>query len=293
MPVLFRVLSCLCLILVPVFGHAAEPAEALIVGHRGLLRHAPEDTLANFRACLALRIGFEFDVRRTKDGTLVCIHDDTVDRTTDGSGAVSEMTLAEIRKLDAGRWFDPLFAGEKVPTVEEVLKLVGEHRKHKVLIAIDLKAGNVEEDVVKLAQRHRVLDRLLFIGRTITEPAVREKLLKADPKTQVARLANMPRNFPQPWPTGRRIGFTCGSCRRGNRSKLRVGQRNRCSSPAPRSAEMLATTGGARLRIASTPSSPITLWNYGKCSMPPRKRWSKFLGVIKLASRTNLRLVPA
>ena len=62
---------------------AAEP-RPLIVAHRGLLRHAPENTLANFRACLELRLGFEFDVQATKDGQLVCIHDGTVDRTTTG-----------------------------------------------------------------------------------------------------------------------------------------------------------------------------------------------------------------
>ncbi|MCC6509479.1 MAG: glycerophosphodiester phosphodiesterase, partial [Pirellulaceae bacterium] len=73
--------------------------EPLVVAHRGLLQHAPENTLANFRACLELRLGFEFDVARTKDGQLVCIHDDTVDRTTDGKGLVSQLTLAEIQRL--------------------------------------------------------------------------------------------------------------------------------------------------------------------------------------------------
>ena len=63
---------------------AAEPP--LIVAHRGLLLHAPENTLANSRACLELRLGFEFDVEKTKDGHLVCIHDGTVDRTTNGTG---------------------------------------------------------------------------------------------------------------------------------------------------------------------------------------------------------------
>src|SRR6478752_234493 len=98
-----------------------SPSPPLTVAHRGLLRHAPENTLANYRACLELRLGFEFDVQATKDGRLVCIHDDTVDRTTDGTGRVAELTLAEIRQLDAGSWFDPMFAGQKVPTVEEVL----------------------------------------------------------------------------------------------------------------------------------------------------------------------------
>ena len=65
-------------------GNAADP-QPLIVARRGLLLHAPENTLANFRACLELRLGFEFDVERTKDGHLVCIHDGTVDRTTSAS----------------------------------------------------------------------------------------------------------------------------------------------------------------------------------------------------------------
>src|SRR5260370_26727865 len=148
----------------------------MIVAHRGLLRHAPENTLANFRACLELRLGFEFDVQRTRDGQLVCIHDETVDRTTNGTGTVSEMTLEQIRRLDAGKWFDPKFAGERVPTVEEVLKLVAEYRQHNIVLAVDLKAENVEHDVVRLAEYHEVLDRLLFIGRTISDPQVRDRL---------------------------------------------------------------------------------------------------------------------
>ncbi|MFT5326723.1 MAG: glycerophosphoryl diester phosphodiesterase [Planctomycetaceae bacterium] len=162
----------------------------LIVAHRGLLRHAPENTLANFRACLELRLGFEFDVERTKDGHLVCIHDGTVDRTTNGTGKVSELTLAQLRELDAGRWFDPKFVGEKVPTVDEVLKLIAEYRQHDVLIAVDLKAANVGQDVVRLAEQHKVLNRLLFIGRTISDSELRKKIKEASPKALSAAVAN-------------------------------------------------------------------------------------------------------
>ena len=158
--------ALLCVFAIQVSGYAAEP---LVVAHRGLLRHAPENTLANFRACLELRIGFEFDVERTKDGHLVCIHDNTVDRTTNGTGKVSDLTLGQIRELDAGSWFDPKFAGECVPTVEEVLKLIADYRQHDVLIAVDLKAKSVGQDVVRLAVTHKVLHRLLFIGRTISD----------------------------------------------------------------------------------------------------------------------------
>lgn len=177
--------------------YAAAPAEPLIVGHRGMLLDAPENTLPGFRACLELRLGFEFDVRRTKDGALVCLHDSTVDRTTDGSGKVSDLTLAEIRELDAGGWFHPSFAGEKVPTVEEVLTLIAQYKRHEVLVAVDLKAENVEEEVVRLAEKQDVLERLLFIGRTITEPTVRQTIRKASGKAQIAILANRPEELPK------------------------------------------------------------------------------------------------
>src|SRR5437763_9792315 len=94
-------LCCLIALLVTA-GHAAEPARPLVVGHRGLMHAAPECTLAGFRACLALRVGFEFDVRRCSDGTLVCLHDPTLDRTTDGHGSLAEFTFDQVRKLDAG-----------------------------------------------------------------------------------------------------------------------------------------------------------------------------------------------
>lgn len=174
---------------------AAEPARSRVVGHRGLLLHAPENTLAGFQACLDLRLGFEFDVQKTKDGELVCIHDDDVKRTTGGTGKVAERTLAEIRQLDAGKWFDPKFAGEKVPTIDEVLKLVSDYKQHDVLIAVDLKAAGVEEDTVRLAARHAVLHRLLFIGLTIEDSAVRDRLKAASAKVKTAVVANKPDEF--------------------------------------------------------------------------------------------------
>lgn len=176
---------------------SAGDGDQRIVAHRGLLHHAPENTLANFRACLELRIGFEFDIEKTKDNQLVCIHDDTVDRTTSGTGKVADLTLPEIRRLDAGSWFDAKFAGEKVPTIDEVLSLVAEYQQHDVLIAVDLKAEGVEQNVVGMAEKHQVLHRLLFIGKTISEPRVREKLKKASVKAQTAAVANNIDEFPK------------------------------------------------------------------------------------------------
>jgi len=104
-----------------------KASERLVVeAHRGDSANAPENTLAAFRAAVALPVGWiELDVHPSKDGTLVVIHDDTVDRTTDGSGAISELTLEALHHLDAGSWFDARFAGERIPTLAEVLDLVG------------------------------------------------------------------------------------------------------------------------------------------------------------------------
>ncbi len=189
------VVALVCLWTFEVQAQPTEPGESLIVAHRGLLKHAPENTLANFRASLELRLGFEFDVQRTADGHLVCIHDNTVDRTTNGTGVVSDMTLEQIRRLDAGSWFDAKFAGEKVPTVEEVLQLVAAHRDSEILVAVDLKAADVEQDVVRLAEQHHILHRLLFIGRTITEPDVRGRILHASADSQAAAVANNSAEF--------------------------------------------------------------------------------------------------
>lgn len=98
-----------------------------IIGHRGAARHAPENTLAGFQVAAELGATWvEFDVRLTGDGVLVLMHDATVDRTTNGSGAVAAMRQGELRQLDAGAWFDRRFAGETVPTLAEALAVIHE-----------------------------------------------------------------------------------------------------------------------------------------------------------------------
>ena len=187
--------SCITWAAILLLGASASPP--LPVAHRGLLRHAPENTLANFRACLELRLGFEFDVRRCRDGTLVCIHDASVDRTTDGRGEVAGRTLAQLKALDAGSWFHPAFAGERIPTAEEVFALLAAYPEARVLVAVDLKADDatLAADVVGLAQRHGVLDRLLFIGLAIGDADLRRRLRAAAPEAHVARLAETDEQF--------------------------------------------------------------------------------------------------
>jgi glycerophosphoryl diester phosphodiesterase len=172
-----------------------RPAAPRVVGHRGLMRQAPENTLAGFKACIELRAGFELDVRRTKDGHLVCLHDDDLQRTTGGTGKVTDLTLAELEKLDAGRWFDAGFAGQRVPRLADVFALLAKEKgAENLLIALDLKIDDekLQADVVALAKEHRLLGQVVCIGRTISEAAVRKMLRAADAKTPTAVLAAKP-----------------------------------------------------------------------------------------------------
>jgi len=105
--------------------------------HRGASHDAPENTLAAFRLAREMGAdGVELDVQASKDGEAVVIHDFTVDATTDGRGPVKDETLTELKELDAGSWFDARFAGERIPTLQEVIDEVG----HQLLLAIELKA---------------------------------------------------------------------------------------------------------------------------------------------------------
>jgi glycerophosphoryl diester phosphodiesterase len=112
------------------------PADFMVIAHRGASAYAPENTLAAFD--LALQLGcrhLELDVDLTRDGHIVVMHDDTIDRTTNGTGPVGSQTLAALRALDAGAWFGPQFAGERIPALAEVL----ERYQGRVHLHIELK----------------------------------------------------------------------------------------------------------------------------------------------------------
>jgi glycerophosphoryl diester phosphodiesterase len=110
-----------------------------MIAHRGASGHAPENTMAAFRKALALGVTFiETDLQLSRDSHFVAIHDDTVNRTTNGQGTVHDMTLAELRKLDAGSWFGSEFAGERIPTLEEILEFA---KKHDTVFYLELKPG--------------------------------------------------------------------------------------------------------------------------------------------------------
>src|SRR6478736_8242354 len=109
----------------------------LVIAHRGASGHAPENTLAAFRRAVMLGASFiETDLQLSRDARFVAIHDDTVNRTTNGQGKVHDLTLADLRRLDAGSWFGSEFAGERIPTLEEILEFA---KKHDVVFYLELK----------------------------------------------------------------------------------------------------------------------------------------------------------
>ena len=127
----------------------------MVIAHRGASSYAPENTLAAFD--LAIRMGvthIELDVHLTRDGHVVVIHDDLVDRTTSGRGPVAGHTLDELRALDAGAWFAPAFAGERIPTLDEVL----EHYRQRVHLHIEIKGHQppLAHRTAELIRRHGV-----------------------------------------------------------------------------------------------------------------------------------------
>lgn len=151
-------ISIFCLFSVLMFVHAAAARPVLVVGHRGASGYAPENTMASFK--LAHEMGadmVELDVYVSVDGTLVVMHDDTVDRTTDGTGRIEDMTLEQIQKLDAGAKFDEKFKGERVPTLEEVLSWAAD----KIEVNIEIKGAGCEPGVVELVRKYKMTDKVL------------------------------------------------------------------------------------------------------------------------------------
>jgi glycerophosphoryl diester phosphodiesterase len=127
-------------------------AQIVVISHRGEHLAHPENTLPAFQAAIDARADyFELDVRTTADGRLILMHDSTVDRTTNGHGAVREMTFDQIRALDAGVKFGPQFAGTNVPTFEEALQLahgkIGVYVDSKYIAPADLVAALEKADM--------------------------------------------------------------------------------------------------------------------------------------------------
>lgn len=137
----------------------------MVIAHRGASRLAPENTLPAIKQALKDGSeGIEIDVQLTKDEQVVVIHDEWLNRTTNGRGFVFLTPYATIRRLDAGQWFHPRFKGTHVPLLEEVLEMV---KDHPVTLHIELKNNlisypKLEEKVIQLVQRHNMEKRVIL-----------------------------------------------------------------------------------------------------------------------------------
>jgi len=126
----------------------------LKIGHRGARAYEPENTLSSFRRALELGVdAVELDVRKTRDNELVVIHNADVNKTTDGSGAVNELTLEEIQRFVTEK-------GEHVPTLEEVLDDVAK----RVKVLVELKEAGTEEQVISLIRKKRLTENVIIIS---------------------------------------------------------------------------------------------------------------------------------
>lgn len=136
-----------------------------IFGHRGSAGNRPENTLVSFQeAARAGADGIELDVQLSKDGVPVILHDERVNRTTNGEGWVKDLTFAELRALDAGGWFAEEFRGEKIPSLDEVLEWLV---STDLVVNIELKTGvfryeGIEERVLDLVKKHKLEERVIL-----------------------------------------------------------------------------------------------------------------------------------
>lgn len=133
----------------------APPSRPWIIAHRGVSMRAPENTFAAFDLAVQEGAGFiELDVRRSRDGRLVVIHDATVNRTSNGTGRVADLAWDELRRLDAGSWFGPVFAGQPIPLLEEVL----DRYAVRIGLLVELKDPGLERELAGMLARRGLQD---------------------------------------------------------------------------------------------------------------------------------------
>jgi glycerophosphoryl diester phosphodiesterase len=152
----------------------------LVIAHRGASAYAPENTLAAFNLALDMGAdGVELDVSLSKDGVPIVLHDDTVDRTTNGRGAVNQMTLAQIKELDASVKFEK-YRGERIPTLEEVLRAV----TPRATVNVELKNFAVKTDgseaaVLAAIENTGALDKVMVSS---FNPLALRRMCQLDPR---------------------------------------------------------------------------------------------------------------
>lgn len=164
---------------------ALNQEDFLIIGHRGASGYAPEHTIESYQ--LAKRMGadyLEIDLQETKDGILVAMHDSKVDRTTDKTGFVKEYTLKELKKLDAGSWFNEEnpdkanenYKGLQVPTLEEVFNEFGDHENYYIEIKSPEENKGIEKKLITILEKHHLIGNQSSNGKVIIQSFSEESL---------------------------------------------------------------------------------------------------------------------
>ncbi|MEM6527761.1 MAG: glycerophosphodiester phosphodiesterase family protein [Chloroflexota bacterium] len=147
----------------PVLEQMYNKERPLVFAHRGAMAYAPMNTMAAFELAVEQGAdGIELDVWMCMDDIPVVIHDFTVDKTTDGEGRIGSMTLDEIKALDAGSWFSEDFAGQRIPTLDEVFEAVGQ----QVFINVEVKSTNINNEnivyhVLESIRNNNMSDRVI------------------------------------------------------------------------------------------------------------------------------------
>ncbi|EGA90614.1 glycerophosphoryl diester phosphodiesterase [Planococcus donghaensis MPA1U2] len=159
----------------------------LTIAHRGASGHAPEHTMTAYQLGKDMHSDYiEIDLQMTKDGVLIVMHDEKVNRTTNGSGDVKDMLLSDIKKLDAGSWFNAAhpekahfqYKGLQVPTLEEVIETFGKTSRYY----IETKAPDVypgmEEELVRVLKKHKLIDQKGRDNKVVVQSFSQDSLLK-------------------------------------------------------------------------------------------------------------------
>ena len=158
-----------------------------IIAHRGGALLAPENTIAAYQNAVNLGADYyELDARLSKDDSLMIMHDDTIDRTTSGSGVLSSLIYLQLRLYDAGSWFAPEFTGQKIPTLYEALS-VAKGTKTKVVIEIKSNEERIAGKVVDLVKAMNMEDEVLVSCFNLNQIA---QVRTLDPSIEIQQFVN-------------------------------------------------------------------------------------------------------
>jgi glycerophosphoryl diester phosphodiesterase len=176
-------------------GGVAFAKDIVNVPHRGASGHAPEHTLISYQMGEKMHGDYiEIDLQMTKDGQLIAMHDDTVDRTTNGTGLVNEKTLVEMKKLDAGSWFNeqypqyanPEYRGVKVPTLEEIFQTFGKTKRYYIETKSPEVYPGMEVELLRLVNEYKIDKDTLLVESF--SPESLKKMKKLDPSINLVQL---------------------------------------------------------------------------------------------------------